>query len=62
MRLNAGQIVHAVIDRLKNEGAFDNCTTCMYWDDKNEMCEKFKQRPPAKVIVHGCEFHDVIPF
>lgn len=43
-------------------GMFSTCLNCFHWHDKNEICKKFNQRPPAKVIVCGCEHHTDIPF
>ena len=43
-------------------GWFQTCLNCCDWNDKTEICMRFKQRPPAKVIVSGCEFHSDIPF
>jgi len=39
-----------------------SCLQCMRWQEQKEICEKFKQRPPAKTIVNGCQFHEFIPF
>ena len=41
-----------------------NCTKCIYWDFNNDMCGKFDVKPPATVIVKGCEHFmpDDIPF
>lgn len=39
-----------------------NCLKCIAWDHKMEMCEKYKQRPPIKVMVEGCSEFDNIPF
>lgn len=49
---------------LRREGLLNNCTQCFHWDQKKEICIKYSQRPPAKVIVHGCENFelDEIPF
>jgi hypothetical protein len=65
MKFKSGEIVdlaRRIIDILKDEGLLDNCTTCMHWNEKEEICNKFKQRPPAKVIITGCEHHELIPF
>jgi hypothetical protein len=43
-------------------GWFNSCLNCCDWNNNTEMCMKFKQRPPAKVIVSGCEHHSDIPF
>lgn len=51
-----------IIDKLENEGYLDNCTTCMFWNEKKEICDKFKERPPTNIIIHGCEYHETIPF
>ncbi len=39
-----------------------NCTKCFHWQDNPELCTLFKQRPPAKVIVVGCDHYDYVPF
>lgn len=40
-----------------------SCINCINWDNKPEECVKFKQRPPAEVIVLGCaEWEQDIPF
>ena len=44
------------------DGWFQSCLNCSNWDDRQEMCIKYKQRPPAKVIVTGCSEHSDIPF
>ncbi len=56
------RLAELIFERLKNEGYLDNCTTCMYWNDKTEFCQFWKAKPPAKTIVTGCEEHDIIPF
>lgn len=56
------QIVDLIFAKLQDEGYLDNCTTCMHWNETKEMCNKFNQRPPAKVIVQGCLEHQLIPF
>ena len=49
-------------DWMLEMGMFTSCINCGYWDDKKELCTKFKQRPPAKIIVKGCDSHMDIPF
>lgn len=55
-----------LIERIRNAmeaaGVFRNCTECMYWKSDGEMCDLYKQRPPAQVIIDGCDSFDVIPF
>lgn len=31
-----------------------SCITCNEFDEGNERCMKFNQRPPARVIATGC--------
>ena len=47
---------------LMDNGMFTTCLNCAYWSDEEEICKYYKQRPPAKVIVVGCETHTDIPF
>lgn len=39
-----------------------NCTTCEEFDNTKEVCKKFNQRPPARIIAYGCEHWYDIPF
>lgn len=54
----------SLFDRLVDEIKRQSCPNCLYWASGSEMCSKFNQRPPAKVIVRGCEHfdEDEIPF
>lgn len=55
-----------------DQGLFRSCLNCEHWtgDDPKqilhppETCAKFGyQRPPARIIVTGCEAHsDIIPY
>ena len=62
MNINHQRLAELLVERLKAEGYLNNCCTCHYWNDDKQICDKFKERPPAKVIVCGCEFHEEIPF
>lgn len=42
-----------------------SCLNCSHFDEKAELCVKFQQRPPARVIAFACpeyEDCDEIPF
>jgi hypothetical protein len=43
---------------------FNTCLTCFHFAEDTEQCNKFKVRPPAKVIANGCPDYDDkdIPF
>ena len=47
---------------LMQQGYFMTCLNCHHWQERTELCGKFNARPPAKVIVSGCEEHTDIPF
>lgn len=52
-----------MLDFLGARGWFRNCTTCMDWDSEKDQCARHDAKPPADVIVKGCEDHsDLIPF
>lgn len=39
------------------------CLNCDYFDEKAELCTKAKARPPAQIIVLGCNlWTPLIPF
>ena len=38
----------------KTDDPFANCLNCLNFDEKNEICNLYNQRPPAKVIAYGC--------
>jgi len=35
-----------------------SCLTCGYFHEPEEMCKKFKMKPPARVIAFSCESYD----
>lgn len=61
-------LVNSVKRVLENQDHFpyQNCLKCLNFDEKpNEICRLYDMRPPAKVIVYGCDkFEDGsdIPF
>jgi hypothetical protein len=62
MNINYEKLAKLLIERLEAEGYLNNCLTCANWNEQAEICRKFKERPPLKVIVTGCEYHELIPF
>jgi len=47
---------------LMQQGYFSTCLNCHHWRHETEICGQFNARPPAKIIVSGCEEHTDIPF
>lgn len=45
----------AALDKFKAEDLYKTCITCAYFDAKEEKCMKVGVRPPAFIIVRGCE-------
>lgn len=39
---------------------FRNCLNCQNFSEVTEVCKLANQRPPARIICYGCEFHDDI--
>lgn len=39
----------------KRSDYFQTCITCEHWSEPKELCKKFNVRPPANVIVDGCD-------
>lgn len=49
----------------RGEFPFQNCLNCLNFNEKSEICKLYNAKPPARVIVYGCEkFDDIseIPF
>jgi len=39
------------------------CLNCDQWEKDKELCQKWNMKPPAKIIILGCEDWEVsIPF
>ncbi len=53
----------AVLDVLEKEHPLQSCINCEHFR-KNETCGLYGIRPPAKIIVYGCEkwTSDIIPY
>lgn len=52
-------------DGFDGNGLMKSCLTCQHFDEATEVCKKFQERPPARVIVSACEHYcdlDEIPF
>lgn len=43
-----------------------SCLNCDSFDEQNEVCTRYRQRPPARVIAFGCpdwvNLNDDVPF
>lgn len=52
-----------VLENLISDLVFRSCLNCENFDSQNEVCALAKARPPAKVIVYGCQkWEACIPF
>jgi hypothetical protein len=69
-KLDKDAMFNALADLLKPtivmtlHEATRTCLTCDHFrEHKGEVCAKFNQRPPAKIIAFGCEhYENEIPF
>lgn len=48
------------------EKIIKSCLTCDHFNEPEEVCKKYKMKPPARVIAFGCESYfssdEEIPF
>jgi hypothetical protein len=44
----------AINEVLANQIIISSCISCINFDEPSEICKVFKQRPPARIIAHGC--------
>lgn len=59
------ELANHLAERMIDEGWLRSCLNCDHFDKVKELCmfANYGQRPPAKIIVSGCENHsDLIPF
>lgn len=62
---NNAEIVVAIDKAIRAaiDSASKSCLNCIHFNEKSELCGRCNQRPPARIIVLGCEQHeDEIPF
>lgn len=56
-------LLHRTIQLICQKNGFSKtCLTCQQFNEGTEICAKWNARPPAKVIVAGCESHEPHPF
>ena len=57
------RVVEDIVKEARNKNPYINCVSCLNFNQHDEVCEIAKARPPAIVIVTGCEqWLDDIPF
>lgn len=62
------KLAQALVESAMHGGLLRSCLNCEFWNEGPETCnfnhpDMYKKRPPAKVIVVGCQYHtDNIPF
>lgn len=59
------ELSRRLVEQWSDMGLYRTCVNCGNWNSKEELCRIAvpPRRPPAKVIVVGCELHsDEIPF
>jgi hypothetical protein len=45
--------LYEIIDDAENQ-VFKDCLNCIHFKEKEELCGKFNQRPPAFIIARAC--------
>lgn len=57
--------VQGALQAAFEKGIMTTCITCIDFNEPTELCQRFKERPPARVIAYGCKSYthdDEIPF
>ena len=54
-------LITVAIEREPNY-LYQTCLTCIHFHETKEICSLAKKRPPAKIIVFGCEAWEYVPF
>lgn len=62
LRSDAFYELKGLVEKLKP--IYRSCINCEHFNEYNEKCKLYNQRPPARVIAYGCEkYEDIeIPF
>jgi hypothetical protein len=58
-------VANAVINIIRDDPIYRSCLNCMYFNEQAELCSKYNQKPPARIIAYACptwENQDEIPF
>lgn len=58
--LRAGVVING-----PDDGLTSSCLSCSFFREPTELCNRYNQRPPARVIAFGCKDYldnDEIPF
>jgi hypothetical protein len=64
IRPSAERSVQYAIEKVFRTGQIDfpyrNCLNCSYWSFADDLCGKFKAKPPTEVLVYSCEAYEEI--
>jgi hypothetical protein len=47
-----------IFEGVKHADLFRSCINCVGFDEPSEICKRYKQRPPARIIANGCDNYD----
>lgn len=65
MRSESEAIANHIMQHIKvalNQ-ATRSCLACEHFNESNELCGYYNQKPPARIIAFGCDkYEDKIPF
>jgi len=62
LRTDAFYELKEIVEKIKP--IYKSCLNCEHFSEATEICKKYKQRPPARVIAYACpSYEDLeIPF
>lgn len=62
LRSDVSHELHLLLSRAlmgaDGKGATMSCINCTNFDESTEICKKYLQRPPARIIAYSCEAHE----
>lgn len=57
LQVFGGDVARAIVQSM------ETCLNCQHFDEPSELCALAGQRPPARVIAHGCPMYaPAVPF
>lgn len=45
----------AILELIEREKVYRSCLSCHYFEEAAESCKLASARPPARIIVQGCD-------
>lgn len=53
-------IMQQILKGEDGRGLLQNCLNCHHFEEAANTCHKYRQTPPARIIINGCDGYDDI--